>query len=112
VQREEGDRGGDPAVAVGDDGLVLVFRYAGLSELPSDLLVGVEGATLGVEEAIGVKVSSPGHAPGTPIPTHHSTRVLALVARVEDEGSVARGRERFGVGPPVTPLLGGEDRRL
>src|SRR5215210_2893677 len=46
VQGEERHRGGNPAVAVRDHGLVLVLGYTGLSQAARQLLLGEEGVAL------------------------------------------------------------------
>src|SRR5919199_1899698 len=88
VQREERHRGGDPTVAVGDHRLVLALRHTGLPQPARQLLLGEEGAALGVEEAVGVEMGGTGHVTPPALPSHHGTRVLPLVARVENEDVV------------------------
>src|SRR5918995_2343222 len=114
VQGKEGDRGRDPAVAVGDDRLVSILGHTRLLQLPRQLFIGVEGTALGVEEAVGVEVGGPWYTPRPGLPSHHSTGVLPLVARIENESvaPLAGGEEAFGVRPPAAPRIGGEVGRL
>src|SRR5215210_449713 len=111
VQGEERDRGRDPAVAVGDDGLVSILGHARLPQPPLQFLVGAEGAALGLKEAIGVEVRSPWYVPRSGRLARHGTGVLTLVARIENEGA-APAEERFGFRPPTGSWLGCEDGRF
>src|SRR5215210_8875508 len=109
VQGEERDRGRDPAVAVGDDGLVSILGHARLPQPLLQLLVGAEGAALGIKEAIGVEVRSPWYVPCPGRLARHGPAVLTLLARIEKEGAaLARGEERFGFHPPAGSWSGGE----
>src|SRR5215212_11692526 len=56
VQGKERDRGRDPAITVGDDRLVSILGHTCLPQPPHQLLVGAEGATLGVDQAVGIEV--------------------------------------------------------
>src|SRR5215218_4344717 len=114
VQGKERNRGRDPAVAVGDDRLVSILGHTRLLQPPRQLLVGVEGTALGVEEAIGVEVGGPWYTPRSGLPSRHGTGVLPLVARIENVGvaALARGEERLGVRPPAAPRFRGEDGQL
>src|SRR5919112_478885 len=112
VQREEGDRGGNPAVAVGDHRFVPVLDYAGLPQPALELFVGEEGAALVVEEAVGVEVDCAGHVSPTTLSAHHDPRVLSLVTRVEDEALIPGGQKILGLLPPAATGRRREDGRL
>ena len=114
VQGKERNRGRDPAVAVGDDRLVSILGHTRLLQPPRQLLVGVEGTSLGVEEAVGVEVGGPRYTPRSGLPSRHGAGVLPLVARIENESVApfARGEEAFGVRPPAALRFRGEDGRI
>src|SRR5215211_1721215 len=100
VQREEGNRGGNPAVAVGDHRFVPVLGYAGPHQPALQLFVGEEGAALGVEEAVGVEVDCAWHVSPPTLSAHDGPRVLSLVTRVEYETLIPGGQEILGLLPP------------
>src|SRR5215212_3955832 len=114
VQCKERNRGRDPAVAVGDDGLVSILGHTRLLQHPRELLVGVEGTALGIEEAVGVEVGGPWYTSRPSLSSRHGASILPLLARIENESvaTLAGGEEAFGVRPPAAPRLRGEEGRL
>src|SRR5215211_7616205 len=114
VQGKERNRGRDPAVAVGDDGLVSILGHTCLLQHPRQLLAGMEGTALGVEETVGVEVGGPRYTPRPGLPSRHGTGILPLLARIENESdaTLARGEEALGVCPPAALRFRGEDGRI
>src|SRR5215212_5087467 len=111
VQREERHRGGNPTVAVCDHGLLLVLGYTSLPQPARQLLIGEKGAALGIKEAVGMQMGGTGYVTRPARLAHHGAGVLALVARVDNEGVVTAGEEIFGLPPPAGPGFWGEDGR-
>src|SRR3712207_3402202 len=87
MENEERHRRRDPAVAVGDYRLVPVLGHARLPQPIRQLCVRAKRPALGVEEALRVQVCGPGDPPGAPPAPRYGSRVLPLIAGVEDEGA-------------------------